>query len=79
MGTANIHDSQMLPMLLDPETANDYFLQIQSMLASALKTYTKKSAATIRLAKQPKIVTEKISNQSLSGTFFCLRNHVHGW
>ena len=36
---ANIHDSQMLPMLLDPETQMITFRLILPMQASALKTY----------------------------------------
>ena len=55
---ANIHDSQMLPLLLDPENSDDYVRHIQPMQASALKTYwifavlkvafTKKAAAITR-------------------------------
>ena len=36
---ANIHDSQMLPMLLDPENQDDYIGQILHILESVLKIY----------------------------------------
>ncbi|MFS6818053.1 hypothetical protein AAF134_01365 [Synechococcus lacustris Tous-12m] len=36
---ANIHDSQMLPMLLDPDNQDDYIWADSAILTSVLKIY----------------------------------------
>ena len=85
---ANIHDSQMLQMLFDPENIDDYVWAdsgyegkcFEDLLNfGGFESCIHEKAAAIRLAKQLKRVTEKINNQSLSGAHFWLHSHDHGW
>ena len=64
---ANIHDSQILPMLLDPENTDDYAWADSAYAGEcfedvlnheALKVaFTKRATALTRLATQPKSAT----------------------
>jgi transposase, IS5 family len=84
---ANKHDSQMLSSSSILRTEMIMFGQIQPMQASALKTYwvlgalkvafTKKAAATTRLAKQPKSVIEYIS-PCIEHVFGCITMSMDG-
>ena len=66
---ANIHDSQMLPMLLDPENSDNYvwadsayagerFEDLLILGGGCKVAFTKKTGAITRLETQPKSVSE---------------------
>lgn len=54
MRPANIHDRQMLPMLLDPETAEDYFCADSAYAGKCFKDLHEKGSRNQPLSESAK-------------------------